>query len=113
MGKKYKIGVTISPYLKERADQLIEEQKFSSMSDLMSVALAKFLGEYDKEQKDMEHKTEIALSRTDSPGPSYLHSPEGRALIKSVIMEAFSPSDGPNNNKQKKTDQKEPDCYRH
>lgn len=52
MGNKYKIGVTISPYLKERADKLIAEQKFSSMSDLIGIALAKFLGEYDYIEKE-------------------------------------------------------------
>jgi Arc/MetJ-type ribon-helix-helix transcriptional regulator len=91
MGNKFKIGVTISPYLKERADQLLEENKFSSMSDLMSVALAKFLGDYDREQKEREKERECNKSVQSSSDASYLQTKEGKALIKSVIMEAFTP----------------------
>ncbi|WP_406657204.1 ribbon-helix-helix domain-containing protein [Methanolobus sp. ZRKC2] len=73
MGNKYKIGVTISPYLKERADELIEEKKFSSMSDLVGIALAKFLGEYDQAQKE-----KAASGRSSIPENGIIHLSESR-----------------------------------
>lgn len=50
--KKSKIDVTstLSPYLKEKMDRLVNEEKFSSVSDLISVAVTELLTRYpDKE----------------------------------------------------------------
>ena len=51
MGNKVKIGITISPYLNEQAEHLLDTGKFSSMSDLVSIALAEFIGNYKRERE--------------------------------------------------------------
>lgn len=62
IGNKEKVNITISPYLKEKADELVATEKFSSMSDLVSIALAEFIGKYSREQKEQEMTTEQLLS---------------------------------------------------
>ncbi len=102
MGNKYKIGVTISPYLKEKADELVATDKFSSMSDLVSIALAEFIGKYTRDQKEKEQECEGNMPAPGSPSASYLQTKEGKALIKSVIMEAFTPTDAAHMKESKK-----------
>lgn len=41
--KKITLCATVSPYIAEKVDVLVEEKKFSSVSDLVGVALAEFL----------------------------------------------------------------------
>lgn len=45
--KKEKISLTISPYLKKRVNELVDSGDFSSASDLVSTALAEFIGKHD------------------------------------------------------------------
>lgn len=49
---KESIHATVSPYLKKQADELVATEEFSSMSDLVSIALAEFIGRYNREQKE-------------------------------------------------------------
>lgn len=59
---KESIHVTVSPYLKKQADQLVESEDFSSMSDLVSIALAEFIGKYYREQKEKTVRSEPVVS---------------------------------------------------
>lgn len=43
------LTVSVSPYLKEQAEELVLSKKFGSMSDLVSIALAEFIGKYKKD----------------------------------------------------------------
>jgi Arc/MetJ-type ribon-helix-helix transcriptional regulator len=54
--KKSKIDVTstLSPYLKEKMDRLVNEEKFSSVSDLISVAVTELLTRYPDEGVKIE-----------------------------------------------------------
>ena len=47
--KKINIRATVSPYLSENMGKLVEKGKFSSISDLISVAVTKLLTEYPEE----------------------------------------------------------------
>lgn len=42
-GKKGIIHATVSPYIMKRVDELVADGKFSSRSDLVSIALAEFI----------------------------------------------------------------------
>ncbi len=46
-GKKLKISVSISRYLKEEMDALVESGEFSSVSEIISLAVVKFLTELE------------------------------------------------------------------
>ena len=52
--KKESIHATVSPYIKKQAEELVATGDFSSMSDLVSIALAEFIGRYNREQKEKE-----------------------------------------------------------
>jgi Arc/MetJ-type ribon-helix-helix transcriptional regulator len=60
--KKESIHATVSPYIKKQAEELVASGDFSSMSDLVSVALAEFIGHYKREQKEKDMGTEELLS---------------------------------------------------
>lgn len=48
---KMKISVSISKYLKERIDDLIEKGEFSNVSEVINIAVARFLVELEKEKE--------------------------------------------------------------
>lgn len=50
-GKKLKISVSISKYLKEEMDALVEAGEFSSVSEIISLAVTKFLTELEAKGK--------------------------------------------------------------
>lgn len=52
--KKESIHATVSPYIKRQAEELVAKEEFSSMSDLVSIALAEFIGKYNREEKEKE-----------------------------------------------------------
>ncbi|WP_321430504.1 hypothetical protein [uncultured Methanolobus sp.] len=54
MAKRNKplITASVSPYIREQAEMLVESGNFGSMSDLVSIALAEFIGKYKLEQKE-------------------------------------------------------------
>ncbi|WMW22769.1 hypothetical protein RE476_02805 [Methanolobus mangrovi] len=60
--KKESIHATVSPYIKKQAEELVDTGDFSSMSDLVSVALAEFIGRYKREQKEKDMGTEELLA---------------------------------------------------
>ncbi|WP_135390428.1 hypothetical protein [Methanolobus halotolerans] len=60
--KKESIHATVSPYIKKQAEELVESKDFSSMSDLVSIALAEFIGRYKREQKEKDMEVEGLLS---------------------------------------------------
>ena len=46
------IGATVSPWVKKEALKIVEESgDFSSLSDLVSIAITKFITEYKEEKK--------------------------------------------------------------
>ncbi len=45
--KKGTIHATISPYVLKRAEKLVEDKEFSSLSDLVNSALIEFLDRYE------------------------------------------------------------------
>ena len=47
--KKESIHATITPYVKRKAEELVASEEFSSMSDLVNIALAEFIGKYNRE----------------------------------------------------------------
>lgn len=49
--KKETICATVSPYTKKQVDMLVESGEFSSMSDLVSVAITEFLTKYNAEKQ--------------------------------------------------------------
>jgi hypothetical protein len=72
------------------------------MSDLVSIALAEFIGKYTRDQKEKEQECEGNTPALSSRDASYLQTKEGKALIKSVIMEAFTPTDAAHMKESKK-----------
>lgn len=45
---KITISITVSPYIKKRADELVESKQFSSVSDLVNIALTEFITKLDR-----------------------------------------------------------------
>lgn len=50
--KKELIHATVSPYIKKEVEKLVDCEEFSSMSDLLIIVLAVFIGAYKREHKD-------------------------------------------------------------
>lgn len=61
MAKRNKpmISASVSPYLKEEAEKLVKMGKFGSTSDLVSIALAEFIGRYKREHYAPRESYEI------------------------------------------------------
>lgn len=59
--KKFTICATVSPYLKKRVDELVADNKFSSMSDCVTQSLAEFIARYDERETKRETPPEICL----------------------------------------------------
>lgn len=59
--KRHKDTVTISitPYLKKRAQELADLGEFSSISDVFTIALAEFLTNYESRKKAQIQKSEL------------------------------------------------------
>ena len=51
---KYTISATVSPYLKEQVEELVASGKFSSISDVVSIAISEFVGAYKRDQLEKE-----------------------------------------------------------
>ncbi|WP_292471614.1 hypothetical protein [Methanolobus sp.] len=61
------ITASVSPYIKEQADALVDSGNFGSMSDLVSIALAEFIGNYKREHGMTAHKSPLTTSKDDKP----------------------------------------------
>jgi len=48
---KMKISISISKYLKEKLDELVEKGEFSNVSEIVGIAVTRFLTEYEREKK--------------------------------------------------------------
>ncbi|WP_456477919.1 ribbon-helix-helix domain-containing protein [Geoglobus ahangari] len=48
---KMKISISISKYLKEKLDELVNNGEFSSVSEIVNIAVVRFLTEYEREKK--------------------------------------------------------------
>ncbi len=55
---KEMICATVSPWLKGRLDEVVAEKKFSSMSEIVSLACHEFLIRYFPEKGTVERKKE-------------------------------------------------------
>lgn len=49
--RKEVIHATVSPYIKKKADELVANKEFSSISDLVNTALTEFINRYEIEKK--------------------------------------------------------------
>jgi Arc/MetJ-type ribon-helix-helix transcriptional regulator len=69
MAKRNKpmISASVSPYLKEEAEKLVKMGKFGSTSDLVSIALAEFIGRYKREHYVPAETYESAASSEGEP----------------------------------------------
>ena len=56
--KKNTICATVSPYIKKQVDELVATGDFSSMSDLVSIAISEFIGQYKREQIQEESENQ-------------------------------------------------------
>ena len=54
--QKIKISISISKYLKNKIDELVKTGEFSSVSELISIAVTRFLVEYEKEKEKKDSK---------------------------------------------------------
>lgn len=59
--KKEQINATVSPWIKIRCLELVATLEFSSVSDVVSLALSEFFGKYDhiKTKESEERETRI------------------------------------------------------
>lgn len=53
---KYTISATVSPYLKEQVEELVATGKFSSISDVVSIAISEFVGAYKRDQIEKDRQ---------------------------------------------------------
>lgn len=49
--RKATINATVSPYIKKKADELVANKEFSSISDLVNTALTEFISKYEAEKR--------------------------------------------------------------
>jgi Arc/MetJ-type ribon-helix-helix transcriptional regulator len=68
MAKRNKplITASVSPYIKEQAEALVESGNFGSMSDLVSIALAEFIGKFTRDQKEKENRCATPEKRSSN-----------------------------------------------
>lgn len=97
---KAQLNSTVSPWIKKRIEEMVQTGEFSSISDVVSQALSEFIARYD----------EIKSRKLESSAPvvdaSYFQTSEGKALIRSVIIEAFTSTDEVNKNAPGGSDKK-------
>lgn len=79
---------------------MVQTEDFSSISDVVSQALSEFIGRYDEIKS---RKLESSVPVVDA---AYFQTPEGKALIRSVIIEAFTSTDEVNKNVPNRSDKK-------
>jgi len=48
---KLKVSVSLSKYLKDKMDELVDRGEFASVSEIVSIAVTRFLVEYEREKK--------------------------------------------------------------
>ncbi|WP_091689704.1 hypothetical protein [Methanococcoides vulcani] len=96
--KKESIHATVSPYVKKKAEELVATEEFSSMSDLVNIALAEFIGKYAKETEARDESSDIkvlenrfnelinALTETDKEKIRDLVKPAGGCEAKEPIV---------------------------
>lgn len=53
---KYTISATVNPYLKEQVEELVATGKFSSISDVVSIAISEFVGAYKRDQVEKDRQ---------------------------------------------------------
>ncbi|MGB9929520.1 MAG: sensor histidine kinase [Methanosarcina sp.] len=79
--KKEQINATVSPWIKKRCLELAGTSEFSSVSDVVSLALSEFLGKYDylktKELKERENRVTDLLE-------ALMKTKEGQKWLQSV-----------------------------
>lgn len=79
--KKESIHVTVSPYIKKQAEELVATEEFSSMSDLVSIALAEFIGRYKRERLETE-ANDLVLSEMEDAEPAVIAESVEKATFK-------------------------------
>ncbi|WP_094226956.1 hypothetical protein [Methanolobus psychrotolerans] len=91
--RKVAKSYAMDEYLIERVATLAETGKYGSQSNIVSLAVAEFLARNESTIREQQSSA-VAEHISD-----YLKSPDGKALIKSIISESLSVT----NTKQKET----------
>lgn len=94
---KEKVSIAMSSYLVNRAKEMVNAEEFGSVSDVISTAMSQFILMYDQAKRDDNMQIPSAGEYIEDTGDmieevikEYLKSPEGKALIKSIIGESLS-----------------------
>lgn len=94
---KEKVSIAMSSYLVNRAKELVDADEFGSVSDVITTAMSQFILMYDHAQRDGNMQIPTAREYVEDAGDliegiikEYMKSPEGKALIKSIIGESLS-----------------------
>ncbi|SFM40238.1 hypothetical protein [Methanolobus profundi] len=94
---KEKVSIAMSSYLVNRAKAMVDAEEFGSVSDVISTAMSQFILMYDQAKRDGDTQflstreyVEDTGDMVESVIKEYLKSPEGKALIKSIIGESLS-----------------------
>lgn len=99
---KEKVSIALSPYLLNRAKELVDAEDFGSVSDVISTAMSQFILIYDIAKNGGNFQLPSSSKCIADTGDvvegaikEYLKSSEGKVLIKSIIGESLSsPSKG-------------------
>ena len=96
---KEKVSIAMNSYLLNRARSLVDAEDFGSVSDVISTAVSQFILMYDQSHRNGNQQFSSTGEYVADNGDlieeaikEYLKSPEGKALIKSIISESLSSS---------------------
>lgn len=80
-GNKIKTSIALNAYLRDRAKKLVEEKQFASLSDVISTALAEFIGRMDEKENLQKEESQIKFSELFE---AYLQTEEGQKALKII-----------------------------
>lgn len=88
----------MSSYLLNKAKELVQADEFGSVSDVISTAVSQFIFMHDQAQRDDKLQFPSVSDYVTDAGElienminEYLRSPEGKAIIRSIIRESLTP----------------------
>jgi Arc/MetJ-type ribon-helix-helix transcriptional regulator len=104
--KKEVIGATVSPWVKSEALKLVETGEFSSLSDLVGVAITKFVTEHNT--KKQEHSEKIELDKTIKALEEFIKTDEGRKTVEQLLNKTLNESKEPESRDSPKKPEEHP-----
>lgn len=60
--RKDRVNVSLPPYYTGEIDQLVQEGKFTSRSEVAAIAIQRFIDEYKRERKEREQKRTLHVT---------------------------------------------------